>query len=1034
MADYIKNLGTITGYGSPLWKQGLDVGAKKGSNLTSPASGTVMFAGKKGGWGNQVVVRDANGNDIQLSHLDAVNVKVGDKVVKNQPLGLTGNTGSVLKMNGQAPTADELAAGRGAHVDITIKDGKGSYVDPKNVQSLLNTKDVKIGSDFNIRVNKSRQAGQSDSQILDYLSSQDYNLKKKIEASRATFGKNPQGISNDRDLINFLAVKYSGQAPTVKSVGGPMTGEETYLKNNKTNVTPDTVDQFKKQYDQIKNVRNQYIVEASKYDVPKAVVEGMFDRGEYDRLDQFVKDAAMVKGIKDEQELNKGFLGQSKQLINGMWDAWTNMPGVKQAGNIVGKGVGGTVGVSGGIIGALVAALGQPIINAAKGKPLTDEWWNSIKANAQKTAQFGYNTGSQGGAMAVQGAPLAALGAIPTLAMAGAQAAQGGQTMGTSIENKDIVGKFQAGTELAGAGLLGVGSYAQIKSGNLLGNRGMTNAIQKQSDLLFKAKAIKANQTELTNLYNKAVLPSGTKKRTVPQEAAYNKAVNDTAFDIARNKNKITYTDANGETRTGLPQSLADTKEAVYQGKINVWNNTIKPMLDKTGKKLNISLNEKTSIKLDDGTTIKQSPVDVLDSVINDPRIARFEPGVVKYAERLKNDYNKAVWTPDELNLEIKVLNNRSKVLYTSSDPKIIQKALVDKALADNLRALLDDKITSVEGPGFQQSKNLYGSYKKIEADISRATNRAANKPTLGFSDLLSAEQLIEGLITMNPSAIARGAVIKGIKLWAKKYNSPDANIKRMFQKADSMVPKLPSQPARPTAYSPSTEISTMGNGSMMKPGNISPKLLLGGGAAVLGGNMLESYVKQRQEQPEQKTAGSTPIIAPKVEEKLKATTPSPVVKERVKNKVGEEYYKNITVKIDSKGQNKKNNGKATIAESHNNPGNLLYAGQPNAVKGQFKGINPENGAKMYFAKFSTPELGFRGLVKQVMLDQTRKLSLEEFLKKYAPASENDLPAYLAFLEDNVGIKKGNNIAGVDPISLAKAVAKFESQTEVTEL
>jgi septal ring factor EnvC (AmiA/AmiB activator) len=47
--DYLSRYGKITGYGSPLWKAGLDVDLKKGDTVSSPKNGKVVFAGKNGG-------------------------------------------------------------------------------------------------------------------------------------------------------------------------------------------------------------------------------------------------------------------------------------------------------------------------------------------------------------------------------------------------------------------------------------------------------------------------------------------------------------------------------------------------------------------------------------------------------------------------------------------------------------------------------------------------------------------------------------------------------------------------------------------------------------------------------------------------------------------------------------------------------------------------------------------------------------------------------------------------------------------------
>lgn len=111
-----------------------------------------------------------------------------------------------------------------------------------------------------------------------------------------------------------------------------------------------------------------------------------------------------------------------------------------------------------------------------------------------------------------------------------------------------------------------------------------------------------------------------------------------------------------------------------------------------------------------------------------------------------------------------------------------------------------------------------------------------------------------------------------------------------------------------------------------------------------------------------------------------------------------------------------------TLAQRNNNPGNLIFAGQPNAVKG-------DGG----FAKFTTPEIGFRALIKQVQADQKRNLTLRDFITKYAPPNENDTEKYIREVSYELGISETSSIAEIDPIELAKKMAKFESQTIVLD-
>jgi murein DD-endopeptidase MepM/ murein hydrolase activator NlpD len=126
-SNYLKNYGPVTGEGSPYWKWGLDVDLKKGDPVYTPVSGTVVFAGNNGGFGNQVQIKTPQGNIVMLSHLDGINVKKGQTIKANDFIGKGGNTGKTIAVGG----------GDGSHLDITVKKPDGSYYTAAEVRQRL---------------------------------------------------------------------------------------------------------------------------------------------------------------------------------------------------------------------------------------------------------------------------------------------------------------------------------------------------------------------------------------------------------------------------------------------------------------------------------------------------------------------------------------------------------------------------------------------------------------------------------------------------------------------------------------------------------------------------------------------------------------------------------------------------------------------------------------------------------------------------------------------------------------------------------
>jgi hypothetical protein len=111
-----------------------------------------------------------------------------------------------------------------------------------------------------------------------------------------------------------------------------------------------------------------------------------------------------------------------------------------------------------------------------------------------------------------------------------------------------------------------------------------------------------------------------------------------------------------------------------------------------------------------------------------------------------------------------------------------------------------------------------------------------------------------------------------------------------------------------------------------------------------------------------------------------------------------------------------------TLAYRNNNPGNLLFAKQRGATKG-------ERG----FAKFDSPEKGYEALGNQISLDSLRGKTLNAFINKYAPPSENDTGKYLAFITKKLGVPAATKLKDMDHDLLVEAMAQMESGTKVAK-
>ncbi|MEU8836269.1 LysM peptidoglycan-binding domain-containing M23 family metallopeptidase [Streptomyces sp900116325] len=95
---------------------GIDFPVSTGTSVKAITSGTVVTVGWGGAYGNEVVVKHADGHYSQYGHLSALSVSVGQTLSTGQQIGLSGATGNVT----------------GPHLHFEVRTGPayGSDIDP----------------------------------------------------------------------------------------------------------------------------------------------------------------------------------------------------------------------------------------------------------------------------------------------------------------------------------------------------------------------------------------------------------------------------------------------------------------------------------------------------------------------------------------------------------------------------------------------------------------------------------------------------------------------------------------------------------------------------------------------------------------------------------------------------------------------------------------------------------------------------------------------------------------------------------------
>lgn len=72
---------------------GVDIAAPQGTPIAAAAAGKVVFAGRRGGYGNLVEIEHADGQRTRYAHTARLLVKAGDEVKPGQTIATVGSTG-----------------------------------------------------------------------------------------------------------------------------------------------------------------------------------------------------------------------------------------------------------------------------------------------------------------------------------------------------------------------------------------------------------------------------------------------------------------------------------------------------------------------------------------------------------------------------------------------------------------------------------------------------------------------------------------------------------------------------------------------------------------------------------------------------------------------------------------------------------------------------------------------------------------------------------------------------------------------------
>jgi murein DD-endopeptidase MepM/ murein hydrolase activator NlpD len=72
---------------------GIDISTPEGTKVVAPADGVVVAAGRRGAYGNAIIINHGHGTTTRYGHLSGFNVHPGQRVRRGDVIGSVGNTG-----------------------------------------------------------------------------------------------------------------------------------------------------------------------------------------------------------------------------------------------------------------------------------------------------------------------------------------------------------------------------------------------------------------------------------------------------------------------------------------------------------------------------------------------------------------------------------------------------------------------------------------------------------------------------------------------------------------------------------------------------------------------------------------------------------------------------------------------------------------------------------------------------------------------------------------------------------------------------
>jgi hypothetical protein len=307
----------------------------------------------------------------------------------------------------------------------------------------------------------------------------------------------------------------------------------------------------------------------------------------------------------------------------------------------------------------------------------------------------------------------------------------------------------------------------------------------------------------------KAIRPGVAKQRTAAQARKYYKQATDAVTNIVLNKNNLNLMDDAGKPVKGLPKTLKHFSDAIEQTKKVLFKEYDELAKAATGRGARVRL---------------ESGADELLALADSAPLQDMAPKTVKYAlEKAEALLRRGAYTATEAQEAIQILNKSLEAFYKNPSFENATRAGVDALVVNHLRKSLEKTINRFTGQQYQKLKNAYGSLKAIEKDVGHRAAIDARKNIKGlidYSGIFSGAEMAAGLVSMNPTFLARGVTAKAIASFYKYINNPNRIVKSMFSDTEKMLEKMAVSKTITSSATGRAMGRTMGYGVKQQLGN----------------------------------------------------------------------------------------------------------------------------------------------------------------------------------------------------------------------